>query len=330
MNSLAATSPPADFTRRNFGKCPLATLLLALAIIIPNAGMADPQSLNYSGEAPSEQMQLGMLPGSNAYIADLDFRYRLTGETSLKPLRVYNNSITTTIEFAKTPDGKAPTLLIDGTGKYLNATVKYAKNPDRLIVDGLFDSAALLYSGTKRGSITIERLVKTGAGSKGPIMPPPKMAVKPTTPESVAPLAAASPTVKSPAVKSFTAAPSQVVAVDVTHAGSALQSPPNNLQAGQGVAVHAMPVPLEAWSVSPADVTLRRALLKWTARAGWQLVWEASVDVPLNVNASFDGDFRSAVKRLFSSLSAADVNLTGLMYSGNHVLRVTESGRRAQ
>ena len=83
-------------------------------------------------------------------------------------------------------------------------------------------------------------------------------------------------------------------------------------------------------SVSPADVTLRRALLKWTARAGWQLVWEASVDVPLNVNASFDGDFRSAVKRLFSSLSAAEVNLTGLMYSGNHVLRVTESGRRAQ
>ncbi|AXQ50977.1 hypothetical protein DZC31_30125 (plasmid) [Stenotrophomonas rhizophila] len=98
----------------------------------------------------------------------------------------------------------------------------------------------------------------------------------------------------------------------------------------QDVVVHAVPSPAESWIVSPADATLRHALGKWAARAGWQLVWEASVDVPVTVSASFDGDFRSAVKRLFSSLSAAEVNLTGLMYSGNRVLRVTESGRRAQ
>ncbi len=89
--------------------------------------------------------------------------------------------------------------------------------------------------------------------------------------------------------------------------------------------------PVEApWVITPGDVTLRRALAKWAARAGWQLVWEASVDVPIAVNASFSGDFRGAVKQLFQSLSAADVNLTGLMYSGNRVIRVTESGRRAQ
>lgn len=89
--------------------------------------------------------------------------------------------------------------------------------------------------------------------------------------------------------------------------------------------------PLEApWTITPGDVTLRRALAKWAARAGWQLVWEASVDVPINVTASFTGDFRTAVKSLFQSLSAADVNLTAFLYSGNRVLRVTESGRRAQ
>jgi len=89
--------------------------------------------------------------------------------------------------------------------------------------------------------------------------------------------------------------------------------------------------PLEVpWVVLPSDVTLRRALVKWAARAGWQLVWEASVDVPISVNASFSGDFRTAVKGLFQSLSAADVNLIGMMYAGNRVLRVTESGRRAQ
>ncbi len=82
--------------------------------------------------------------------------------------------------------------------------------------------------------------------------------------------------------------------------------------------------------MTASDVTLRRALGRWAAKAGWQLVWEASVDVPINVNATFEGDFRTAVKRLFQSLSAADVNLTGMLYAGNRVLRVTESGRRAQ
>lgn len=86
----------------------------------------------------------------------------------------------------------------------------------------------------------------------------------------------------------------------------------------------------EQWAMTASDVTLRRALGKWAAKAGWQLVWEASVDVPINVTATFEGDFRTAVKRLFQSLSAADVNLTGMLYAGNRVLRVTESGRRAQ
>ena len=89
------------------------------------------------------------------------------------------------------------------------------------------------------------------------------------------------------------------------------------------------PIP-EQWMLNTSDVTLRRALGKWAAKAGWQLVWDASVDVPINVTATFEGDFRSAVKRLFQSLSAADVNLTGMLYAGNKVLRVTESGRRAQ
>jgi hypothetical protein len=88
--------------------------------------------------------------------------------------------------------------------------------------------------------------------------------------------------------------------------------------------------PDPSWIVSPSDGTLRHALAKWAAQAGWQLVWDASVDVPVTVSASFDGDFRYAVKALFSSLSAADVNLSGLMYSGNRVLRVTETGQRAQ
>lgn len=87
---------------------------------------------------------------------------------------------------------------------------------------------------------------------------------------------------------------------------------------------------VQAWAVTPADGTLRTALQSWAEKAGWQLHWEAGVDVPITVSATFNGDFREAVKRLFSALSASDVALNALLYTGNNVLRVTESGRRAQ
>lgn len=141
-------------------------------------------------------------------------------------------------------------------------------------------------------------------------------ALKPAAPASaqVSSLVASAPPVKAvPTVapaKSFSAAAIPPVVV-------AKVTPPPK------------PAP-EQWKLNTSDVTLRRALGKWAAKAGWQLVWDASVDVPINVTATFEGDFRSAVKRLFQSLSAADVNLTGMLYAGNKVLRVTESGRRAQ
>ncbi|PRP68503.1 hypothetical protein BUE93_22140 [Chromobacterium amazonense] len=93
--------------------------------------------------------------------------------------------------------------------------------------------------------------------------------------------------------------------------------------------VRAEPAPAESWVVSPADGTIRRALNRWAAQAGWQLHWEAGVDLPVTVSAAFSGSFRDAVQGLFGSLSAAEVNLTALLYNGNRVVRVVETGRRA-
>jgi hypothetical protein len=90
------------------------------------------------------------------------------------------------------------------------------------------------------------------------------------------------------------------------------------------------PAALQQWEVSPADATLRNSLRKWTEKAGWQLLWEASSDVPIPVKATFEGDFRAAVLALFDTLSASEVALNGLMYRGNKVLRVVEAGYRAE
>ena len=135
-------------------------------------------------------------------------------------------------------------------------------------------------------------------------------------------LPAATPTAQP--ISAPTTAPAKVDAV------LAPTLTPKKDRTHDGVVVRATPAPAESWIISPTEGTLRRVLAKWAARAGWQLQWDAAVDLPVTVTASFDGNFRSAVKRLFLSLSAAEVNLTALMYTGNRVLRVTESGRRAQ
>lgn len=271
MNSLADTNPPAEFISRkhsflgvspssaasikSLGRCPLAMLTFALAIIIPNACIA----------ATSAQMQLGMLPGANASVSDLDFRYRLSGDPSIKPLRVYNNSITTTIEFARTPDDKPPTLEIDGVGKYLNSTVKLFKDPDRLIVDGLFDSAVLVYSGTKKGSVTIERLVKTGAISKGVILPPPKPEPVQAQPK-VAGLPVNSPTVKASSV------------------------PPVRVELK----------PKVIWTAT-SGTTLRETIQQWATKEHYTLDWQApDLDYPIMAPLNFEGSFEVAISSIFA------------------------------
>lgn len=336
MNTLTAINPSAEFLSRaddflgvcpsattsikGYGKCPLALLSFALAIIIPNAGIA----------AIPPQMQLGMLPGANANVSDLDFRYRFSGDPSLKPLRVYNNSITTTIEFAKTPDNKPPTLKIEGVGKYLNSTVKLFNDPDRLIVDGLFDSAELVYSGTKKGSVTIERLVKTGTSSKGLILPlqkpepvqaQPKVADLPVN-------APPAPRIGVLAVVQSSPTPPVVQAEGFAKpVSSASPVAPTPVVVAQPIAVappKPVPPPIPTWTVSPQDKTIREALKNWTVRAGWTFEpehWAVPVDIPITASSTFSGDFKSVTRQLIASTELGSTPLQPCFYT-NRVVRV--------
>lgn len=317
MNRLIAITTPAVFIAK---KSPLAAVSLALAISVPNVCIA----------AQSPQIQLGMLPGANANISELDFRYNFSGDPSLKPLRVYNNSITTTIEFAQTPDNKQPTLQIDGVGKYLTSTVKYVKDPDRLIVDGLFDSAVLTYSGAKKGSVIIERLVKTGSSSKGLILPPlkpepvraqPKVAELPVSARPAPRLGGAAVVQSSPTppvvqaegfAKPVTSA-SPVVPTPIVAAPPIVVAPPKPV-----------PPPIPTWTVSPQDKTIREALKNWTVRAGWTFEpehWAVPVDIPITASSTFSGDFKSVTRQLIASTELGSTPLQPCFYT-NRVVRV--------
>ncbi len=78
------------------------------------------------------------------------------------------------------------------------------------------------------------------------------------------------------------------------------------------------------FSVSPADVHLRQALVRWSGISGWHFqseFWAIDVDIPVSAIASFGDDFVSSVQSLVASTELSDRPLQPCFYS-NQVLRV--------
>jgi hypothetical protein len=76
------------------------------------------------------------------------------------------------------------------------------------------------------------------------------------------------------------------------------------------------------WQISPADRRLSIVLQRWSAQAGWQLVWEAERDFPVEVRVVLDGSFSEALNEVMSSLSDSDYPLQAVMNAKTRVLRV--------
>lgn len=79
-----------------------------------------------------------------------------------------------------------------------------------------------------------------------------------------------------------------------------------------------------SWSVSPSDKTIREALARWAKIATWSFEpehWSVGVDIPLTASATFQGDFKIAVRQLISTTELSDTPLQPCFYS-NRVVRV--------
>ena len=77
------------------------------------------------------------------------------------------------------------------------------------------------------------------------------------------------------------------------------------------------------WLIAPG--LLRGQLENWSAQAGYQLVWKARNDFEMFSQASFQGDFTGAVKKLMGGMhSQGSGLLRATIYQGNKVLEVTE------
>ncbi len=79
-------------------------------------------------------------------------------------------------------------------------------------------------------------------------------------------------------------------------------------------------VPL--WVISTEDKTLRNALTKWCKQSGWQLVWNAKANYPIDSTWRVEGGFESAVNQVLKATQYAEVPLIATMYDSNHVLEI--------
>lgn len=76
------------------------------------------------------------------------------------------------------------------------------------------------------------------------------------------------------------------------------------------------------WTIEVRDKTLSAALARWSAAAGWQLLWELPVDYAIDAKSSIHGSFSKAVEEVVKSMENTNIPMKAIFYSGNKVLRI--------
>ncbi|HUH40482.1 MAG TPA: TcpQ domain-containing protein [Castellaniella sp.] len=90
------------------------------------------------------------------------------------------------------------------------------------------------------------------------------------------------------------------------------------------------PAPVPLFQASPADVNIRKALVRWAREADWVFEpehWAVDVDIPLAGSASFGDGFRSSVRELLAATELGERPLQPCFYA-NRVLRVVPLAQR--
>lgn len=81
----------------------------------------------------------------------------------------------------------------------------------------------------------------------------------------------------------------------------------------------------EIWKIGPEDGTVRQALARWAAKAGWTFgpdQWEVNFDLPIQAPAEFDAEsFKEATQALSQAVAMTETPIRPCFY-GNRVLRV--------
>lgn len=93
-----------------------------------------------------------------------------------------------------------------------------------------------------------------------------------------------------------------------------------------GIGISAMgqqPDPgVQQWQVRRADVTVRRMLQRWGQEAGWQLVWDAPRDFPIETELQLSGRIEQVVSAVVESLAITDYPVQARINSELRIIRI--------
>jgi hypothetical protein len=76
------------------------------------------------------------------------------------------------------------------------------------------------------------------------------------------------------------------------------------------------------WSLLVEDRTLYQALGRWSAVAGWQLIWDADRDFPVESNVHLTQTFLGAIEIVLETLKDTDYPLQAAVNTETRVVRI--------
>lgn len=127
--------------------------------------------------------------------------------------------------------------------------------------------------------------------------------------------AASSPVASSPSVASSAAGSAVVKPITAAAATSA------------NTVTTVVSKPVQTWSVTVADRSVRALLERWAKVASYQVLWEIPVDLELNANATLTGSFEDALSALLASLKNSEYPIEAIIYDNNVVRMVKRTPR---
>lgn len=272
-----------------------------------------------------------------ASYAQFSFDWQLSGEPEVMPVQVFDDGLSMWLQFS--PEGAWPAVFKVSAAGW--RPLSYRSEPPYMVLDGIHEHLELR-GGRLRGSVRrVSELPQTGAvagpEASVPVAPTALLEdgnaiVHSDAGKSVAvsqpASAAAEQGVEVPARAPAPLAGAGHKPVAIAPPIEPTVAPGTEVRAreaaGEALASAYLGSPVSRYAVSPADHTIRQALERWARTARWTFSaehWAVDVDIPLVGEASFETDFKSAVRELLAATEMGDRPLQPCFYS-NRVLRV--------
>ncbi|WP_345798326.1 TcpQ domain-containing protein [Castellaniella sp. MT123] len=266
------------------------------------------------------------LTGQGVPVGEYHFDWRLSGDTSVAPLQVFDDGRQTWLQYP--PTQTAPALFArTSTGDRL---LQARREGDYLVVRGVPDRLVIRGGLLQAEAWRPQAGVASAASSAAEpltVAAPPLVA---TGPQPLAlPAPAGMPVSRSPAMPEFADPQAPAKTGQATATLRADRKKPR-ASANREAVDPAVTRPLDAFEVTPADGNLRRALARWARLAGWTFEaehWAVDVDIPLAGSAVFKEPFRAAVRGLLAATELGDRPVQPCFYA-NQVLRVIPLAQR--